>query len=78
MVLAKPKGEPIAATHWPGSSVLDLPSFATGSPVSSTLSSAMSVRSSAPTTFALNSLLASAKRTVTSLDPATTWALVRM
>jgi len=47
-----------------------------GSPLASILRSAMSVRSSAPTTLALNSRLASARRTVTSPPPATTCALV--
>jgi hypothetical protein len=78
MVLANPKGEPIAATHCPGSRFDDLPRLATGKPEASTLMSATSVRSSAPMTFALNSRLASARRTVTSPAPETTCALVRM
>jgi isocitrate/isopropylmalate dehydrogenase len=76
MVFSKPNGEPMAATHSPGCSAPDLPSLTVGRPVASILSSAMSVRWSAPITLALNSRLASARRTVTSPSPATTWALV--
>ena len=78
MVLAKPKGEPIAATQSPGSSFEESPSFAVGRSCASTLRSATSLRLSTPITLALNSRLESARRTLTSSTSATTCALVRM
>ena len=78
IVLAKPKGEPIAATQSPASRLRESPSFAVGRPCASTFSSATSLRLSTPMTFALNSRFASASRTLTSSKSATTCALVRM
>jgi hypothetical protein len=78
IVLSKPNGEPIAATHSPTFKSAELPRVTVGRPVASTFSNATSVRRSAPTTFALNSRLSFARRTVTSSESATTWALVRM
>jgi len=78
MVLAKPNGEPIAATQSPGSSLEESPRVAVGNPSASTLRRATSLRLSRPTTLALNSRLESASRTFTSSNSATTWALVRM
>ena len=78
MVLAKPNGEPIAATQSPASSCEESPSLAVGRSLASTLMSATSLRLSTPITLALNSRLASASRTFTSSNSATTCALVRM
>jgi len=75
-VLSKPNGEPIASTHSPTLSFDGSPNRTAGSPVASILMSAMSVRLSAPITFALNSRL-SVNLTVISSAPSTTWALVR-
>ncbi len=76
-VLAKPKGEPIAITHSPTRSLLTSPIFTIGRLVASTLTTATSLRVSAPITRALNSRL-SFRRTVISSAFSTTCALVTM
>ena len=54
-MFSKPNGEPIATTHSPTLSCSGSPSFTVGRFFASILSTATSVRVSAPTTFALNS-----------------------
>ena len=74
-VLSRPNGEPIAITHSPTLSLETSPRRTVGSPVASILTSATSERLSAPIVLALNSRL-SARVTITSSAPSTTWALV--
>ena len=74
-VLSRSKGEPMAITHSPTRSLPTSPKRTVGRPLASILSTATSVRLSAPTTLALNSRL-SVRRTMTSSAPSTTWALV--
>ena len=54
-LFSKPNGEPIASTHCPGLSLAGSPNRTTGNPAAAILSTAISVRSSEPTTFARNS-----------------------
>ena len=75
--LSNPNGEPIAMTHSPALSPAGLPMRTTGSFAASILSTATSVRTSTPTTFARYSRR-SVVRTVTSRAWSTTCALVRM
>ncbi len=65
----------MAITHSPTFSRLTSPMRTLGSPEASILTTATSVRLSAPTTLALNSRL-SVRVTSTSSAPSTTWALV--
>ena len=75
-VFSKPNGEPIATTHSPTLSFAGSPKRTAGSGVlASILRSAMSVRLSAPISFALNSRL-SVNLTVISSAASTTCALV--
>ena len=74
-VFSRPKGEPMATTHSPTFSLSLSPIFTNGSPLASSLTTATSVRRSAPTMRALNSRL-SVSVTITSSAPSTTCALV--
>ena len=56
-VFSRPNGEPIAITHSPTRSLLTSPIFTAGRPVASILTTATSVRLSAPMILALNSRL---------------------
>jgi hypothetical protein len=75
MVFSKPNGEPIAATHSPTCTFSGSPSFTCGSLSASILSTATSVRVSAPISLALYSRL-SVSFTTMSPPPPTTCALV--
>ena len=74
-VFSRPNGEPMAMTHSPTRSRLTSPIFTGERPLASILTTATSVRLSAPTTRALNSRL-SGRVTMSSSAPSTTWALV--
>jgi hypothetical protein len=75
IVLSRPNGLPMATTHSPTLSFSGSPIVTFGRSFASILSSATSVRLSAPMTFALYSRL-SVSLTVTSSAPSTTCALV--
>ena len=75
--LSRPKGEPMAITHSPTFRRSVLPMRTAGRPDASILTTATSVRVSAPTMRALNSRL-SGSVTRTSSAPSTTCALVMM
>ena len=75
--LSRPNGEPMAITHSPTFKRDTSPTFTAGSPVAWILTTATSVRLSAPIILALNSRL-SGKVTRISSAPSTTWALVMM
>ena len=74
---SSPNGEPIAITHSPTLRRLESPILTAGKPLASILTTATSVRLSAPTMRALNSRL-SVRVTITSSAPSTTCALVMM
>ncbi len=76
-VFSSPKGEPIAITHSPTRSRATSPMRTVGKRVASILTTATSVRRSAPTTRAVNSR-SSLRVTTTSSAPSTTCALVKM
>ncbi len=76
-VLSSPKGEPMAITHSPTRKRDTSPMRTVGKRVASILTTAMSVRRSAPTTRAENSR-PSVSVTTTSSAPSTTCALVMM
>src|ERR1700744_5944045 len=72
----RPNGVPIATTHSPGRTVPESPSWVYGSVfLASPFSTAMSVRGSRPSTFALTSVPSSSV-TDTLLASFTTWLLV--
>ncbi len=75
-VLSRPNGEPMAITHSPTLSLETSPIRTVGRPLASIRTRATSERLSAPMILALNSRL-SARVTITSSAPSTTWALVR-
>src|ERR1700738_1887160 len=76
-LFSKPNGAPIASTHSPTLSPRESPSFTVGRSLAGILMIAMSDFGSTPTTLAVNSRR-SVRRTVTSLAPWTTCALVMM
>ena len=76
-LFSKPNGEPIATTHSPGRSFDGSPRRTVGRFFASIFSTATSVCSSTPTTFAVYSRR-SVVFTVTSSAFSTTCALVRM
>src|SRR4030088_1460019 len=76
-LFSKPNGAPIASTHSPTLSPRESPSFTVGRSLPGILMIAMSDFGSTPTTLAVNSRR-SGRRTVTSLAPWTTCALVMM
>ena len=73
----KPYGFPIAMTHSPTMSDDEFPSVATGSPFASTLSTARSLTSSRPTSFA-GYVVPSRSATEMRVAPRTTCAFVTM
>ncbi|MCY1538275.1 hypothetical protein D9M68_738070 [compost metagenome] len=74
-VFSRPKGEPMAMTHSPTRSLEMSPTFTTGRLVASILTTATSLRLSAPISLALNSRL-SVSVTRISEASSITWALV--
>src|ERR1700730_12245688 len=76
-LFSKPNGAPIASTHSPTLSPRESPSFTVGRSLAGILMIAISDFGSTPTTLAVNSRR-SVRRTVTSLAPWTTCALVMM
>src|SRR5579863_2341840 len=76
-LFSKPKGAPIASTHSPTLRLRESPVFTTGRSLALILITAISDLVSTPMTLAVYSRR-SVMRTVTSLAPFTTWALVRM
>src|SRR6266481_931927 len=74
-LFSKPNGAPIASTHSPTFSVRESPSFTVGRSLAPILMIAISDFGSTPTTLAVYSRR-SVRRTVTSLAPLTTCALV--
>src|SRR5712671_4736017 len=76
-LFSKPNGAPIASTHSPTFSVRESPSFTVGRSLAGILMIAISDFGSTPTTLAVYSRR-SVRRTVTSLAPSTTCALVMM
>ena len=74
-LFSKPNGAPIASTHSPTLSVRESPSFTVGRSLAAILMIAISDFGSTPTTLAVYSRR-SVRRTVTSLAPSTTCALV--
>src|SRR6267143_128963 len=74
-LFSKPNGAPIASTHSPTFSVRESPSFTVGRSLAPILMMAISDFGSTPTTLAVYSRR-SVRRTVTSLAPLTTCALV--
>jgi hypothetical protein len=74
-LFSNPNGDPIASTHSPTRTRDGSPILTVGRSFASILSTATSLLLSLPTTFALNSRL-SVSRTVTSVAPSTTCALV--
>src|SRR5438105_3350438 len=76
-LFSKPNGAPIASTHSPTLSERDSPSLTVGRSLAEIFRIAMSDLGSTPTTLAVYSRR-SVRRTVTSLAPFTTCALVMM
>src|SRR5580700_7001452 len=76
-LFSKPNGAPIASTHSPTLSPRESPSLTVGRSLAAILITAISDLVSTPTTLAVYSRR-SVRRTVTSLAPLTTWALVMM
>src|SRR2546429_8786438 len=76
-LFSKPNGAPIASTHSPTLSERDSPSLTVGRSLAEIFRIAMSDLGSTPTTLAVYSRR-SVRRTVTSLAPSTTCALVMM
>ena len=76
-VESRPKGEPMASTHWPFLSFLVSPIGKAVMPLASILMRATSVRSSEPMTLALNSR-PSVSVTMMSAASLMTWLFVMM